>query len=387
MWGRQRARGSIHRVRRLLAEMLRAHRRSYPNRIAVHCRLGEISYADLNQAADRLAHRIIDWGGRVGDRVAILIPQDRRIFIAMLAALKAGRIVLVLNGQDPHARIAQLLDDAEPIILLTIERCLAEVREIAGSRVSVVDVDAVLGDGPRRARGSTWAPTTSPTSLHIRLDRSAERSDAKPRPSHARGGRSRASSRHRSRGPHLACRLVVGGSSARHQLDYVPAWGSFDVVPGGREWYHRPPEGALSAEFNSRSTPVFPAVLKIRSATVVPPVHFGGLKPTRTRMRRPVHRGLFVVYDGLLQQDGCSLQFDPRVIAIDCCASSWVTRSASSERPPAIQLPVSRNSLKPMAWVPRCGREMRARQSRTIDTSRFTDVPSNANLRIVRHGQ
>jgi hypothetical protein len=30
-------------------------------------------------------------------------------------------------------------------------------------------------------------------------------------------------------------------------------------------------------------------------------------------MRRPVHRGLFVVYDGLLQQDGCSLQFDPRV--------------------------------------------------------------------------
>ena len=67
----------------------------------MHCRLGEISYADLNQAANRLAHRIIDWGGQVGDRVAMLIPQDRRIFIAMLAALKAGRIVLVHNGEDP----------------------------------------------------------------------------------------------------------------------------------------------------------------------------------------------------------------------------------------------------------------------------------------------
>jgi hypothetical protein len=73
------------------------------------------------------------------------------------------------------------------------------------------------------------------------------------------------------------------------------------------------PQGALSAEFKSRGIPVFPAVLKIRNATVVPPVHFGGLKLTRTRMRRPVHRGLFVVYDDLLQQDGCSLQFDPRV--------------------------------------------------------------------------
>ena len=39
----------------------------YPDRIAVHCRLGEISYADLNEAADRLAQRIIESGGRVGE--------------------------------------------------------------------------------------------------------------------------------------------------------------------------------------------------------------------------------------------------------------------------------------------------------------------------------
>jgi len=57
----------------------------YPNRIAVHCRLGEITYADLNAAANRLAHRILESGGQVGDRVALLMPQDRRIFIAMLA--------------------------------------------------------------------------------------------------------------------------------------------------------------------------------------------------------------------------------------------------------------------------------------------------------------
>ena len=73
----------------------------YPNRIAVHCRLGEITYADLNAAANRLAHRILESGGQVGDRVALLMPQDRRIFIAMLATLKAGRIVVVHNREDP----------------------------------------------------------------------------------------------------------------------------------------------------------------------------------------------------------------------------------------------------------------------------------------------
>ena len=119
----------------------------YPNRIAVHCRLGEITYADLNAAANRLAHRILESGGRVGDRVALLMPQDRRIFIAMLAALKAGRIVVVLNGQDPQARIAQLVDDADPALIMTIDSCLEQAMEFAGARLRVIDVDAPLGCG------------------------------------------------------------------------------------------------------------------------------------------------------------------------------------------------------------------------------------------------
>lgn len=118
----------------------------YPNRIAVHCRLGEITYAELNTAADRLAHRILESGGRVGDRVAIMMPQDRQILVALLAALKAGRIVVVLNKDDPPARLAKLLDDAEPAVLLTVGRCLAQAREIADARLCVIEVDA-LKDG------------------------------------------------------------------------------------------------------------------------------------------------------------------------------------------------------------------------------------------------
>ena len=124
----------------------------YPNRIAVHCRLGEITYADLNEAANRLAHRIVESGGRAGDRVAILMPQDRRIFIAMLASLKARRIVVVLNGQDPPARIAQLLDDAEPTVVLTIDRRLAQAKELAGARLVVIDVDALEEGAAERPR-------------------------------------------------------------------------------------------------------------------------------------------------------------------------------------------------------------------------------------------
>jgi amino acid adenylation domain-containing protein len=130
--------------------------RLYPDRIAVHCRLGAITYAELNHAADRLARRIIASGRLLGDRVAILMPQDRRSFIAMLAALKAGCVVVVLNGQDPPARIAQLLDDAEPTLILTIDQRLAQAKEIAGTRLAIIDVDAVkdvAAETPTAARG------------------------------------------------------------------------------------------------------------------------------------------------------------------------------------------------------------------------------------------
>ncbi len=130
----------------------------YPNRVAVHCRLGEITYAELNAAADRLAHRILESGGRVGDRVAIMMPQDRRIFIAMLATLKARRIVVVLNKEDPPARLAQLFEDAEPAVILTIEKCLAQAEGIAGARLPVIDVDSGLAEGPTARPGIDMGP-------------------------------------------------------------------------------------------------------------------------------------------------------------------------------------------------------------------------------------
>jgi acyl-CoA synthetase (AMP-forming)/AMP-acid ligase II len=94
--------------------------RLHPHRTAVCCRYGDTSYAQLNAGANRLAHRLLESGGNVGDRVAILMPQDRRIFLAIIATLKAGRIVLVLNGGDPPSRVRELLDDAEPTIIVTI---------------------------------------------------------------------------------------------------------------------------------------------------------------------------------------------------------------------------------------------------------------------------
>jgi acyl-coenzyme A synthetase/AMP-(fatty) acid ligase len=71
------------------------------------------------------------------------MPQDRRIFLAIIATLKAGRIVLVLNGGDPPSRVRELLDDAEPTLILTVDSHRERVQELAGSKMGVISVDAL----------------------------------------------------------------------------------------------------------------------------------------------------------------------------------------------------------------------------------------------------
>src|SRR5262245_19328503 len=77
------------------------------------------TYAELARPANGLAHRLLDHGGEQADRIAVLMRHDTPLVAAVLAVLKAGRVVVVLNPTDPPARLAQVLEDAQPRLILT----------------------------------------------------------------------------------------------------------------------------------------------------------------------------------------------------------------------------------------------------------------------------
>ena len=89
------------------------------------------TYQDLNAAADTLACALLNRRGDVGDRIAILTQHDARQVAAMLAVLKAGRIVVVLNPSDAAARLRLILDDAAPALVLTDSENAALAYEVS----------------------------------------------------------------------------------------------------------------------------------------------------------------------------------------------------------------------------------------------------------------
>ena len=90
-----------------------------PSKLAICASRWEPTYSELKQRADGLAASIRSHRGGVGDRVCLLMAHDAPLVATMLAVLKAGRIVVVLNRSDPPARLEQVLDDAEPSLIIT----------------------------------------------------------------------------------------------------------------------------------------------------------------------------------------------------------------------------------------------------------------------------
>src|SRR5262249_5765774 len=87
--------------------------------IALTCEDEQLSYAELNARANRLAHHLREMGVGSDVLVAICLERGAEMVVAMLAALKAGGAYLPLDPAYPPERLAYMLEDSSPAVLLT----------------------------------------------------------------------------------------------------------------------------------------------------------------------------------------------------------------------------------------------------------------------------
>ncbi|MCD0486491.1 amino acid adenylation domain-containing protein, partial [Streptacidiphilus sp. ASG 303] len=122
-----------------VVELFEAQAARTPDAIAVIDHDGtEVSYAELNKRANRLARLLTEHGTGPEDRVGVLMPRSTGMVEALLAVLKSGAAYVPVDPQYPAERIAYMLDDARPAILLTTNE-LAEQAQGQGVPLVVVD--------------------------------------------------------------------------------------------------------------------------------------------------------------------------------------------------------------------------------------------------------
>ncbi|WP_122859716.1 non-ribosomal peptide synthetase, partial [Pseudomonas viridiflava] len=89
------------------------------------------NYGELNLRANALAHHLISLGVRTDDRVAVMARRGLDTLVAMLAVLKSGAGYVPVDPSHPDERIAYLLSDSAPKVVLTQQALLARVPELA----------------------------------------------------------------------------------------------------------------------------------------------------------------------------------------------------------------------------------------------------------------
>ncbi|MGV9393375.1 amino acid adenylation domain-containing protein, partial [Streptomyces olivaceus] len=102
-----------------LPELFRGHVRATPGLVALVCGDTSLTYAELDARANRLAHALIRRGAGPERLVAVALPRSAELVVALLAVLKTGAAYVPVDPEYPAARIAYLLDDARPALLVT----------------------------------------------------------------------------------------------------------------------------------------------------------------------------------------------------------------------------------------------------------------------------
>ncbi|MDH6224497.1 non-ribosomal peptide synthetase/type I polyketide synthase [Streptomyces sp. MJP52] len=105
--------------------MVEAQARRTPDAVALVDGEQRVSYAELDARANRLARLLRARGAVRGQRVAVLLPRGPHLITALLAVLKTGAAYLPLDPSVPTPRLAALLEDGAPVLLLARDTTLA----------------------------------------------------------------------------------------------------------------------------------------------------------------------------------------------------------------------------------------------------------------------
>ena len=124
-----------------LHELVSAQAARTPDRVAVVGGAREMTYAELDQASNRLARRLRGLGGERGSLVGLCVERTPEMLVGLLGILKAGAAYVPLDPGFPRERLAFMAEDSALRILLTTATLRDELR-LPTTQVVCLDADA-----------------------------------------------------------------------------------------------------------------------------------------------------------------------------------------------------------------------------------------------------
>lgn len=110
-----------------IASLFLAQVQRFPDAVAVASDSHFLTYTELNQRANQLAHYLQCFGIGPELIVAICLPRGIDLVVALLAVFKAGAAYMFLDTGFPLERLAHMLEETQAPLILTLELMVEEL--------------------------------------------------------------------------------------------------------------------------------------------------------------------------------------------------------------------------------------------------------------------
>jgi amino acid adenylation domain-containing protein len=128
-----------------VTELFAAQAQAHPDTVAIRTSAEDVTYGELNSAANRLAQHLRDLGVGPGSFVAVHLDRGPHLLTALLAVLKAGGAYVPIDPQFPSRRVAFMAEDCGAQVMIT-ESGLAGLATSASAHVVLLDRDRAAID-------------------------------------------------------------------------------------------------------------------------------------------------------------------------------------------------------------------------------------------------
>ncbi|WP_302478704.1 amino acid adenylation domain-containing protein [Burkholderia lata] len=152
---------------RCIHELVEAQARQTPEAVAIVADHEQLSYAALNARANRLAHYLVELGVGPDTPVAVCAERSIAMVVALLAVFKAGGAYLSIDPAYSGARLAHILDDAAPAVVLVDPVGRQALADLPSATSTLVDIGFASPSWASRSADNLLPLARGLTSRHL----------------------------------------------------------------------------------------------------------------------------------------------------------------------------------------------------------------------------
>src|SRR4051812_19930169 len=128
----------LHRPPTLLHQLFEAQVDKAPDQTAIVCGPVTLTYRELDQVANQLAHSLRESGVGPETCVGFWLPRSSHVYVALLGILKSGGAYVPLDADYPAERVSYILRDCGIKTLITTSEYVDKLIDFDGTVIQIV---------------------------------------------------------------------------------------------------------------------------------------------------------------------------------------------------------------------------------------------------------